>query len=196
MKYWREEPDGNKLIDLSIKPGPKRLVQVLVLVDTADENEATDLIGEMMRGQEHRLTDGPIVDWAFGRTECYELPEEYTEGAAFKTTANETTLTSDQAFWFRYYVARLTAATQDTENMPPVELRRWLDEVLPDLDALVSELPLSPEQQTLAEELAAAMQGYLFRGGPDPETIAKFQPFYPSTHTDPPWRVPDMEKTK
>lgn len=254
MKYWRVGQQGDEPTDLPIKPGPKHLVTVRVLVDSPDEDEATDIVGEMMRGQETFLTDGPIVDWAVGRSELYQLPEEYEEGEAFGQAAHprvvllvhnnsvrtvvanqpvdvlvlddslegeppravdhegktyavvhdegglvvhaDTRLadrlvdaagigptqsvsrpspSSEGAFWLRYYVARLEAAAQDSDGVPPVEFRRWVEEIVPDLDDLAATLPLRPEQKRLAEALASAMQAFIFHGGPNPDTLPAFQ---------------------
>ena len=82
---------------------------------------------------------------------------------------------SELAFWLRYYVARLGVAAQDYDGIPPVEFRRWVEEIVPDLADLAAMLPVSSAQQSLAEELASAMQAFIFHGGPDPDTLPAFQ---------------------
>lgn len=85
MKYWRVGQRRDEPVDLPVHPGLKRMVTVQVLVDADDENEATDILGEIMRGEETFLTNGPILDWKFGQIETYQISEEYEEGEAWNT---------------------------------------------------------------------------------------------------------------
>ena len=80
----------------------------------------------------------------------------------------------DFAFWFRYYVARMSACATDP-SVSDKGFRQWMLEILTDLDdAAERELPLTPEKKAIAERLAQAMQAHVFHEGPDPDDLPEF----------------------
>ncbi|SMC08100.1 hypothetical protein SAMN00768000_3651 [Sulfobacillus thermosulfidooxidans DSM 9293] len=87
MRYFRagQSPDTDNPTILPVSPGPKMRVSVTLLVDAADPAAATDCLNSIFRDHETFLTDGPLIDWAFGPLTPYTPPDPYEEGMAFYT---------------------------------------------------------------------------------------------------------------
>lgn len=85
MRYFRagQFPATEEPTHLPVAPGPKMLVPVTVLVDAADAAAATDCLNTILRNHETVLTNGPVLDWAFGPLIPYTPPDPYKEGMAF-----------------------------------------------------------------------------------------------------------------
>ena len=83
MQYWRVGQRNDEPCNLPVHSGPKHLLTVQILVNTADAVEAHDIVGDMLRQAETFLTHGPIIDWAFAQDTPYSLPDAYEEGDAF-----------------------------------------------------------------------------------------------------------------
>ena len=81
----------------------------------------------------------------------------------------------DFAFWVYFFIARLRVCAEDY-SVSPVEFRRWALEALDDLaDFIRQDLPVPAERQQLAEQLAEAMQAFIFHQGPDPDALPLFR---------------------
>ncbi|PSR21933.1 MAG: hypothetical protein C7B47_17010 [Sulfobacillus thermosulfidooxidans] len=110
MRYFRagQSPDTDNPTILPVSPGPKMRVSVTLLVDAADPAAATDCLNSIFRDHETFLTDGPLIDWAFGPLTPYTPPDPYEEGMAFYTPQPDL-LT----------VCRISAAASRNASVPP-----------------------------------------------------------------------------
>jgi len=96
--WWHGERDDEPLL-LPVEPGTKQLVTVQLLVNADDADQATTLVGDLLRRAETPRTGGPVIDWRFVSQTPYRLAAEYEEGDAF-SPANSAATVTDKTTWY------------------------------------------------------------------------------------------------